>query len=68
MAHDEILKRGASFRERGTAFRALSNTVKAWLMAYHQCVAVAGSQEDHELNDCADQTHLYPKIAGRNSS
>ena len=31
MAHDEILKRGASFRERGTAFRALNNAVKAWL-------------------------------------
>jgi len=42
MAHDEILKRGASFREGGTAFRALSNAGKAWLMAYYQCVAIAG--------------------------
>jgi hypothetical protein len=41
MVHDEILKRGASFRERGTAFGALSNAVKAWFKAYDACVAVA---------------------------
>ncbi|HXZ98106.1 MAG TPA: hypothetical protein VED24_01930, partial [Candidatus Acidoferrum sp.] len=42
MAHDEILKRGTSFRERGTAFGALSNAVKAWLMTYYACVEIAG--------------------------
>jgi hypothetical protein len=42
MAHDEILKRGASFQERGTAFRALTHSVKAWLMTYYACVEIAG--------------------------
>jgi len=35
MTHDEILKRGA-------AFGALTNAGKAWLIAYHECIAVAG--------------------------
>jgi len=42
MAYDEILKKGASFRERGASFRALISTGEAWVMDYHQCVAVAG--------------------------
>jgi hypothetical protein len=42
MMHDHILERGAAFREGGAALRALSNTVKAWLIVYHECVAIAG--------------------------
>lgn len=34
MVHDRIL-------ERGAALRALINAGKAWLNAYHECVAVA---------------------------
>jgi hypothetical protein len=34
MVHDHIL-------ERGAAFRALVNAGKAWVMAYHECVAIA---------------------------
>ncbi|MGA2239955.1 MAG: hypothetical protein ABSG74_12155 [Candidatus Bathyarchaeia archaeon] len=34
MVHDHIL-------ERGGALRALINAVKAWVIAYHECVAVA---------------------------
>ena len=41
MVHDHILERGAAFRERGGALRALINTGKAWVIAYHECVAVA---------------------------
>jgi hypothetical protein len=48
MAHDEILKRGASFRERGIAFRALSNAAKAWLMSYHACVGIVGQLSGKE--------------------
>ena len=84
MVHDHILERGAAFRERGGALRALinvgkayqegvpvseyvremvrdhilqrgpfqgnraclrvlSNAVKAWLIAYDECVAVAAA-------------------------
>jgi len=43
MVHDHILERGAVFRERGAAFRALSNAGKAWVMAYYERVAVAGA-------------------------
>jgi hypothetical protein len=42
MVHDHILQRGAAFRERGAGLRALINTGKAWLIAYHECVTVAG--------------------------
>jgi hypothetical protein len=35
------LERGAAFRERGAALRALINTRKAWVIALHECVAVA---------------------------
>ena len=35
MVHDHILQRGARLR-------TLSNAVKAWLIAYHECVAVTG--------------------------
>jgi hypothetical protein len=41
MVHDHILQRGARFREPGARLRVLSNTVKTWLTAYHECVAVA---------------------------
>ena len=41
MVHDHILQRGARFRETGARLRVLSNAVKAWLIAYHECVAVA---------------------------
>ena len=42
MVHDHILQRGAAFRERGAAFRVLINAGKAWVIAYRECVAVAG--------------------------
>jgi hypothetical protein len=42
MVHDHILQRGAALRERGAALRALINAGKAWVIAYHECVAVAG--------------------------
>jgi len=42
MAHDEILKRGAAFRERGASFTALINAGKEWVMDYHECLIVAG--------------------------
>ena len=32
MVHDHILQRGAAFRERGAAFRALVKTGKAWVI------------------------------------
>jgi hypothetical protein len=32
MGHDRILERGAAFRKRGAAFRALVNTGKAWII------------------------------------
>jgi hypothetical protein len=41
MVYDHILERGAAFRERGAALRALINTRKAWVIALHECVAVA---------------------------
>jgi len=41
LVHDDILQRGAAFREKGAALRALINAGKAWLNAYHECVAVA---------------------------
>jgi len=40
VAHDHILQRGAHFRETGPRLRAPSNAVKAWLIAYHECVTV----------------------------
>ena len=43
LVHDHILERGGAFRERGGALRGLINAVKAWLIAYHECVAVAGA-------------------------
>lgn len=43
MVHDHILERGGAFRERGGAFRALINAGKAWVISYHECVAVAAS-------------------------
>ena len=43
MVHDHILERGGAFRERGGALRALINAGKAWVIAYHECVAVAGA-------------------------
>jgi hypothetical protein len=42
MAHDELLKRGSAFRESGSAFRAVSSAGKAWVIAYHRCVGLAG--------------------------
>ena len=41
MMHDNILERGAAFRERGAALGVLSNAVNAWLIVYHECVAIA---------------------------
>ena len=41
MVHDHILQRGAAFQERGAALRALIHAGKAWVIAYHECVAVA---------------------------
>ncbi len=32
--------KGARFRETGARLRVLSNSVKAWLIAYHECVTV----------------------------
>jgi len=43
MIHDHILERGAAFRERGASFTSFVNAGKAWLMAYHESVAVAGA-------------------------
>ena len=40
MVHDHILQRGARFRETGARLRVLGNAVKAWLIAYHECVTV----------------------------
>ena len=40
VADDHILQRGVRFRETGARLRALSNAVKPWLIAYHECVAV----------------------------
>ncbi len=40
VAHDHIPQRGARFRETGARLRTLSNSVKAWLIAYHECAAV----------------------------
>jgi hypothetical protein len=40
VVHDHIPQRGAAFRERGAALRALINAGKAWIIAYHECVAV----------------------------
>jgi hypothetical protein len=34
MVHDHILQRGAAFRERGAALRALVNVGKAWIITY----------------------------------
>jgi hypothetical protein len=41
--HDHILQRGAAFRERGAALRAFITAGKAWIIAYHECVAIAGA-------------------------
>ena len=41
MVHDHILQRRARFRETEARLRTLSNPVKAWLIAYHEYVAVA---------------------------
>jgi len=41
IVHDHILERGGAFRERGGALRALINAGKVWVIAYHECVAVA---------------------------
>jgi len=43
MVHDHILERGAGLRERGAALRALINAGKAWLIAYHGGVVIAGA-------------------------
>ena len=43
MVHDHILQRGAAFRERGAAFGAFINAGKAWIITYHECVAIAGA-------------------------
>jgi len=41
MVREHILQRGARFRESGARLRALINAGKAWVIAYHRCVAVA---------------------------
>ena len=41
MVDDHILQRGAAFRERGAALRALVRAGKAWVITYHECVALA---------------------------
>jgi hypothetical protein len=43
MEHDYILQRGAALRERGAALRVLINAGKAWVIAYHEDVAIAGA-------------------------
>jgi hypothetical protein len=43
MVHDHILERGAGFRERGAALRAFINAGKAWVIAYHGSVVIAGA-------------------------
>ena len=43
MVHDHILERGAGLRERGAAYRALINAGKAWVIAYHGDVVIAGA-------------------------
>ena len=41
MIHDHILQSGAASRESGAALRALINAGKAWIIAYHERVAIA---------------------------
>jgi hypothetical protein len=41
MVHDHILQRGAGFRESGAGLRAPVRAGKAWVIAYHECVALA---------------------------
>jgi len=48
MVHDHIFERGGAFRERGSAFRAFINAGKAWVIGYHQCVAVAAGPPGKE--------------------
>ena len=43
IVRDHILERGAGLRERGAALRALINAGKAWVIACHECVTVAGA-------------------------
>jgi len=43
MVHDHILERGAGLQERGAALRAFINAGKAWLIAYNECVVIAGA-------------------------
>jgi len=40
VAHDHMSQRWARFGETGTRLRALSNAVKAWLIAYYEYLAV----------------------------
>jgi hypothetical protein len=49
MVHDHILQRGARFRETGARLRVLSNAVKAWLIAYHECVALAAGLPERRV-------------------
>jgi hypothetical protein len=49
VVHDHILQKGALFREKGALLRALSNAVKAWLVAYHECVAVGNLCVAHSV-------------------
>jgi len=53
MAHDHILERGGAFRERGGVFRTLINAGKAWVIGYHECVALSAG----ELEPCASATN-----------
>jgi len=56
MVHDHILQRGARLR-------VLSNAVKAWLIAYHECVAVAAGLPGKER-----RAELVSRIQGASQS
>jgi len=41
MVHDHIHERGAGFLESGAGLRALVRAGKVWVIAYHECIALA---------------------------
>jgi len=63
MVHDQILQKGARFKETGARLRTLSNAVKTWLIAYHECVAVAAGLPGKER-----RAELASRIQGASQS
>jgi len=61
-----ILQRGARFRESGARLRALINAGKAWVIAYHECVALVtglpGKEEILADMDKAEVDHIVQRI------